>query len=331
MRKEKLPCDKTRRRVIKAEVKTNPNYGKKPEERRIEELLDNCLIFLDKPQGPTSHQVDSWVKKILDVEKLGHAGTLDPNATGVLPIGVGYATKSLQALLPAGKEYVGVMSVHGEVDKKKVLEISKKFVGKIVQMPPVRSAVKRRKRERTVYYLDILEKKGRNVLFRVGCESGTYVRALCTDIGKKLGVGAHLSELRRTRVGLIHEDETVFLQDLKDSMVFWKENNEEKMLRSILQPVEKTVEHLPKIVVRDSAVDAICHGADLAIPGVAEVDEEIEKGDEIAVMTLKGEVVALMNSLMKTKEIVEKDNGICADVERVLMKKGTYPPIWKKS
>jgi H/ACA ribonucleoprotein complex subunit 4 len=326
-----LPSEKRRKRIIKVQVKTNPNYGKTPKERSVKELLNTGVIILDKPSGPTSHQVDAWVKDILGVDKVGHGGTLDPNATGVLPLGVGDATKALQVLLLAGKEYVGVMKLHKNVDKKRIISVCKGFVGEISQMPPVRSAVKRVRRKRHVYYLDVLQIDGRDVLFRVGCESGTYVRTLCVDIGKKIGCGAHLAELRRTRVGHLKEGDSVFLQDLKDAFVFWKDDGSDKRIRSIVYPMEYFFDHIPKIVIRDSAVDALCHGASLAVPGVAEVDSDIKKDDMVVVLTLKGEGVALVKSLMSTEEIVQKDSGVCANLERVFMKKGTYPPIWKKS
>lgn len=326
-----LPSEKRRKRVIKVQVKTNPNYGKPPEERSVKDLLSNGVIILDKPCGPTSHQVDAWVRDILDVEKVGHGGTLDPNATGVLPLGVGDATKALQVLLLAGKEYVGVMKLHKDVDKNKVIKVCKGFVGEISQLPPVRSAVKRVRRTRHIYYLDVLEVNGRDILFRVGCESGTYVRTLCVGIGKKLGVGAHLSELRRTRVGHLKEEDSVFLQDLKDAFVFWNEDSSDERIRSIVFPMEHFFDNVPKIVIRDSAVDALCHGASLAVPGVVEVDSDIKKDDMVVVLTLKGEGVALVKSLMSTEEMIQKDKGVCAELERVLMNKGTYPSIWKKN
>jgi H/ACA ribonucleoprotein complex subunit 4 len=326
-----LPSDKKRKRLIKVHSKTNPNYGKHPKERGVKELLNNGLIVLDKPGGPTSHQVDSWIKGILENEKIGHGGTLDPNATGVLPIAIGDATKALQALLPAGKEYVGLMKLHKNVDKKKILEVCKSFVGEISQIPPLRSAVKRVRRKRQIYYLEILQIKDREILLRVGCESGTYIRTLCVDIGKKLKSGAHLAELRRTRVGNLKEENSVLLQDVKDAYAFWKEENDEKVIRSMISPMEKVLDSLPKIIVRDSAVDALCHGANLAIPGVVELDSDIKKGDTVAILTLKDEGVALAKSLMSTEEMIQKDKGVCTDLERVMMKKGTYPSIWKKS
>jgi H/ACA ribonucleoprotein complex subunit 4 len=318
------------KRLVKTKVKTNPDYGKKPDERTIKDLLECSLIVLNKPNGPTSHQVDSWVREILGIEKVGHSGTLDPNATGILPTGIGEATKVLPVLLEGQKEYVGLMKLHKDVDDKKIKNTCKNFVGQITQLPPVRSAVKRVRRKRLIYYLDVIQIKGREVLFRVGCESGTYIRTLCVDIGKKLGCGAHLAELRRTRVCSLTEEDSVFLQDVKDAFVFYKEGDE-KYLRKILHPVEKMFEHLPKIVVRDSAVDAICHGANLAVPGVIEIDTGIKKNDTVAFLTLKGEGIAIAKALMSTEDIIEKDKGFCASLQRVVMKKGSYPAIWKKS
>ncbi|OGS41096.1 MAG: tRNA pseudouridine(55) synthase TruB [Euryarchaeota archaeon RBG_13_31_8] len=329
--KKVLPGVSSNERLIKKKVKTNPNFGKKIQERTVEELLENGVIIIDKPNGPTSHQVDSWIKKILGTEKVGHSGTLDPNATGILPIGVGDATKTLPFLLLAGKEYVGIMMLHKDVDEKKIRTVSESFVGEIVQLPPVRSAVKRVHRRRKIYYFDIIQIKNREVLFRIGCESGTYVRTICVDIGRKLGSGAHLAELRRTQVGHIKESDCVLLHDLKDSFVFYKEDKDKSSIRSILHPIEYILMHLPKIVVRDSAVDALCHGANLALPGVIEVDTGIKKNDIILILTLKDEAVAVGKSLMSTEEMIQREKGFCSNLERVVMKKGAYPSIWKKT
>jgi H/ACA ribonucleoprotein complex subunit 4 len=326
-----LPSDKKRKRLIKISAKTNPHYGKYPDEMSVKELLNNGFINLDKPSGPTSHQVDSWVKEILGIEKVGHGGTLDPRVTGVLPIALGEATRALQILLLAGKEYVGVMKLHKNVEKNKITSVCNSFVGEIFQTPPLRSAVKRVRRKRQVYYFEIIQIKDNDVLFRVGCEAGTYIRTLCVDIGKKLGCGSHLAELRRTRVGGITEEDSVTLQDVNDAYIFWKEEQDESEILTKILPIKKLLDHLPKIVIRDSAVDAICHGANLAIPGIVEVDTGIKKGDLVAILTLKDEGVALSNVLMSTEEMIQKDTGICATLERVLMNKGTYPSIWKKT
>ena len=329
--KKNLPSISSNERLVKKRVKTNPNFGKKIEKRTVEELLENGVIIIDKPNGPTSHQVDSWIKKILGIEKVGHSGTLDPNATGILPIGIGDATKTIPFLLLAGKEYVGIMILHKDIDEKKIRTVCESYVGDIVQLPPVRSAVKRVRRKRKIYYFDIIQIKDREVLFRVGCESGTYVRTICVDIGRKLGASAHLAELRRTQVGHIKESDCVLLHDLKDSFVFYKEDKDESSIRNILHPVEYILMHLPKIIIRDSAVDALCHGATLALPGVVEVETGIKKDDVILILTLKDEAVAVGKSLMSTEEMIQKEKGFCANLERVVMKKDTYPSIWKKT
>lgn len=326
-----LPSLKQRKRLIKATATTNVHYGKVPSERTIRELLQNGFISLDKPSGPTSHQVVAWVKEILEIEKAGHGGTLDPAVTGVLPVALGDAARALQVLLVAGKEYVALMKLHKQVDEKKIRAVCESFVGEISQMPPLRSAVKRVRRTREVYYLDILEIHGTEVLFRVGCEAGTYIRTLCVDIGKKLGCGAQLAELRRTRVGNITEASAVTLHDVKDAFIFWKEEGDESGLRKTVLLMERLLDVVPKIVVRDSAVDALCHGASLAIPGVVEIDDEIKAGELAAVLTLKGEGVALVKMAVPSVQVIEKDTGICASLERVLMNKGTYPSIWKKT
>ncbi len=326
-----LPSLKQRKRLIKVSAKTNEHYGKPPPERTIRELLHNGFINLDKPSGPTSHQVVAWIKEILSVEKAGHGGTLDPAVTGVLPVALGDAARALQVLLVAGKEYVALMKLHKQVEEKKIREVCSSFVGEISQMPPLRSAVKRVRRTREVYYLEVLEVQGTEVLFRVGCEAGTYIRTLCVDIGKKLGCGAQLAELRRTRVGNITEASAVSLQDVKDAYIFWKEDGNEAELRKTILPMEQLLDVVPKIVIRDSAVDALCHGASLAIPGVVEIDEEIKVGEMAGVLSLKGEGVALVRMTVPSTQVIERDTGICAHPERVLMNKGTYPSIWKKT
>jgi H/ACA ribonucleoprotein complex subunit 4 len=308
---------------------TTSKFGENPADRDIKDLLNAGLILLDKPAGPTSHQVAAWVKDILGIEKAGHGGTLDPKVTGLLPITLGRATNAVRTLLLGDKEYVGVMKFHADVPKEDIKEIFSEFTGKIYQLPPVRSAVKRELRIREIYYLESVEIEKRMVLFKVGCEAGTYIRTLCHDIGDALGCGAHMVELRRTRIALFSEDDAVTLHDLKDAYVFWKEDKNEKELRKIILPYERLLDHIPKIIVKDSAVDAICHGANLAVPGVGELDSAIKKNDIVALITQKGEGIALGKSLMVSQDILDRNKGIAAKTERVLMEPGTYPKLWR--
>ncbi|MDI6917738.1 MAG: RNA-guided pseudouridylation complex pseudouridine synthase subunit Cbf5 [Thermoplasmatales archaeon] len=315
--------------LVKSKDKTSPDFGKKPNERNIVEHINLGVVNLDKPSGPTSHQVVAWVKNILNTEKAGHGGTLDPRVTGVLPVALGKSTKALKLLLCHPKEYAGVMRAHKDINEKNLRKICSKFVGEIRQLPPVRSAVKRQIRKRKIYYLNILEIQGRDVLFKVGCESGTYIRTLCNDIGKKIG-GAHLQELRRTKAGGFDEDDSVTLQELKDAWICWKEENNEKEIRKIIMPMERMLEDFHKIRIRDSSVDAVCHGANLAVPGIVSLDNEIKKNETVAVLTLKDEGVAYGKALMTSEEIMNKKNGYAVSLQRVLMEPGTYPKCWRK-
>jgi len=327
-----LPADMPRETIIRVEDSTNPDYGFSDlTALPIEYLLENGIIALDKPAGPTSHEVATWVKKILHSDRAGHSGTLDPAVTGVLPTGIGNGTKVMQALLPAGKEYMCVMELHALAEEDEIRRVVAEFVGKLYQKPPLRSSVRRVLRVREVYYNHILEIKGRLVLFRVGCQAGTYIRKLCFDIGEVLGVGAHMRELRRSRVGKITEDERLCtLYDLKDAYQFWVEDKDETELRKYLLPPEAALEHLAEIRVRDSAVDAICHGANLAAAGVVSLHSGIKKGDLVALKTQKGEAIALMRSEDTSDRISKAKTGIVADTERVLMERGRYPSMWKK-
>lgn len=318
--------------MVRAEEKTDPRYGCKPSERPIREYIRFGVINLDKPSGPGSHEVTAWVKRIIGLSHAGHGGTLDPKVTGVLPITLEEATKVVQALLLSGKEYVCVMRLHGDIPEGRIKSLLNEFTGVIYQRPPVRASVKRRLRTRKIYYLRHLETSGRNVLFQVGCEAGTYIRKLCYDMGEVLGAGAHMQELRRTRSGPFTEDTgLVTLHDISYYHALWQETKDETALRQFIQPMEKALETMPKIFIRGSAVDAICHGANLAAPGALAIDSGIKPRDTVAVMTQKGEAVALAEALVTTEEMMQLNRGLIAKTSRVLMPRGVYPKMWQKA
>ena len=289
-------------------------------QRTIDELIRKGVIILDKPAGPTSHEVAAWVKRILQIKKAGHSGTLDPKATGVLPILLQDATKAVGALVRLPKEYVCVLHLHKRVPEGELLDVLKEFTGVLYQRPPLKSAVKRQIRKREVYYIDALEREGNDVLLKIGCEAGTYIRKLCHDVGEALGVGAHMQELRRTKVGPFDESKLATLHDLTDAYHFWIEDNDETPLRNIIMPLERALEHLPRIIIRDTAVDAICHGARLAEPGVISLPR-LDAKQLVGMYTARDEIVALGISVL--------DGGIVAEVKRVMMAPGTYPRSWK--
>ncbi len=291
-----------------------------PNERTIEELIKRGIVNIDKPRGPSSHEVAAWVKRALKIDKAGHSGTLDPKVTGVLPIMLQDATKVIGGLVDVSKEYVCALHLHKEIPEKKIFKIFREFTGIIYQRPPVKSAVKRQIRKREIYYIDFLERSGKDVLFKVGCQAGTYIRKLCHDVGEALGVGGHMAELRRTKSGLFDESTAVTLHDLKDAYHFWIEDGDEGPIKDIIKPVEYGLQHLPKIIVRDTAVDAICHGAKLTEPGVISTTD-LKKKQLAGIYTRDGEIVALGISVL--------EGGIVAEAKRVIMEPGTYPRYWK--
>ena len=307
---------------------TDPKYGCAPEVRSIREHIERGMVIIDKPAGPTSHEVVAWVKDILRINKAAHTGTLDPKVTGVLPVLLGVATKLADTFV-GDKEYVCVMKLHKEIEEDELRKITEEFVGKIYQRPPLKSAVRRRIRVRTVHYIEIKEVEGKNVLMKVGCEAGTYIRMLCHHIGLALAVGAHMSQLRRTGAFPFDEDNLTKLQDLKDAYVFFEEGDE-SLLRKLIMPMEYALGHLPCIIVKDSAVDALCHGADLAAPGISRIEEGINIGNRVVIYTLKGEAVSIGEAKMNSEDMFRAEKGVCVETEKVFMKPGTYVKGWRR-
>ncbi|MBT8173349.1 MAG: RNA-guided pseudouridylation complex pseudouridine synthase subunit Cbf5, partial [Nitrosopumilus sp.] len=202
---------------------TDDSFGTYYDKRSLEQLLNYGIILLDKPPGPTSHETVAWAKRILKLPKIGHSGTLDPQVSGVLPLGLGEATKALGVLLLGPKEYVALGRVHSLPSKEKLSKIIDSFKGEIFQKPPQRSAVVRQTRTRTIYEFELIEQKERLLLTRVLCEAGTYIRKLYYDIGEILGPGATMIELRRSRVDQFYEtDGLVTLHELANAFALWE-------------------------------------------------------------------------------------------------------------
>jgi len=309
---------------------TDDSYGTYYDKRSIEQLLDYGLIILDKPPGPTSHETVAWTKRLLKIPKIGHSGTLDPQVSGVLPLGLGEATKALGVLLYGPKEYHALGRIHSLPSKEKLEEMVKMFTGEIFQKPPQRSAVVRQTRTRTIYEFEVIEQRERLLLTRILCESGTYIRKLYYDLGEVMGPGATMIELRRTRVDQFREsDGLITLHELANAFSLWEEKKDESKLRSMIKPIEYGLSQIKSVVVRDSAVDAMCHGAQLAIPGILQISPNLKKGDIVGIYTQKGEIVALAESTMSEEEIKDATKGYAFETKRIIMAPDTYPRKWR--
>ena len=309
---------------------TDDAYGTYFDKRTIEQLLNYGIIILDKPPGPTSHETVAWTKRILKLPKIGHSGTLDPQVSGVLPLGLGEATKALGVLLYGPKEYHALGRIHSLPSKEKLDNVVGLFRGEIFQKPPQRSAVVRQTRTRTIYEFEVLEQKERLLLTRILCEAGTYIRKLYYDLGEILGPGATMIELRRTRVDQFYEtDGLVTLHELADAFALWEEKKDDTKLMKMIKPVEYALSELKSVMIRDSAVDAMCHGAQLAIPGILKISPNLKIGDIVGIYTQKGEAVALAQSTMTEEEIRDATKGYAFETKRIIMTPNTYPKKWR--
>ncbi len=180
-------------------------------------LVDRGILLLDKPDTLESMRCVEKAKAILRARKAGHSGTLDPKVTGLMLIAFNEATKSMPLLIGLKKRYRGYMRVHGDVSPSALRQAASAFTGRITQTPPRRSAVARRPREREIFSFKITGTEGRNVPFETETEAGTYVRKLCHQIGEHLGVGAHMTTLRRVSIGSFNIKEAHSLEELKES------------------------------------------------------------------------------------------------------------------
>ena len=321
---KKLPFEEhTQEILIKKEGKTNPEFGCPPEQRSLEQSIKYGVLTLNKPSGPTSHQVTDYVKKIFGSKKAGHSGTLDPKVTGVLPIALDNATRIMQVLLPAGKEYVAIMRLHDDLPEQKIRNEFSKIVGTITQLPPVKSAVKRQYRQRKIYYAEILEIQGRDVLFKVGCQAGTYIRKLVHDVGLQLNTRAHMAQLVRTKAGPFSDKEWFSLQDVRDAFEFYKQGKPEQ-LQKIIKPIETAVTHLPKVWIFDSAISTVCHGSSLGVQGISKLHANISEGEMVAIMTLKEELVGIGQAILPSEKILQEEKGLAVKVEKIFMDRLLY-------
>jgi predicted rRNA pseudouridine synthase len=286
------------------------------------------ILVVDKPRGPSSHQVAAWIGRMLGCQ-VGHAGTLDPQVSGVLLVMLGNAVRLAPLLLKHDKEYICLMRLHGNMDKNRIEQIAAEFTGRIYQRPPRKSAVKRVLRIRTVHKLEILDIEDRLVLFRVQCDAGTYIRSLCHHMGLALGTGAHMVELRRTRSGAFSEQDVHTLHAVQDACSH-AENGDRSELFSMILSVDAAVPDLPIVFIRDTAIDALCRGAILAGVGVVSCDE-FKKDQTVSILSQKKEFVCLGKALVSSSSFKPGDTGLVIAPTTVFLQPGTYPKGWKTS
>jgi tRNA pseudouridine55 synthase/H/ACA ribonucleoprotein complex subunit 4 len=261
--------------------------------------------------------------------QVGHAGTLDPQVSGVLLVMLGNAVRLAPLLLQHDKEYVCLMRLHKDIDRERILKLAEEFTGRLYQRPPRKSAVKRALRIREIHKLEILDIEGRLVLFRVQCDAGTYIRSLCHHMGLASGAGAHMQELRRTRSGAFGEEGMHSLYNVQDAAVTARAGDP-SALHAMILPVDAAVPDLPAVIIHDAAIDAVSRGAQLAGVGVVSM-KEFGKGDTVAVLSQKNEFVCLGKALVPSASFKPGDTGLVIAPTTVFLQPGTYPRGWTKS
>ena len=317
--------------ILDSEAKTDDEIGKIPDMRTVEERLESGFILLDKAAGPSSHQVASWARDMFGLERLGHGGTLDPFATGVLPLMAGKSMKLTKKILTHDKTYICVFRFASEPDSKMLEEVMSNMTGRVFNVPPEISAVKIQVRSRRIFKFEKLDFKNNQMVARVQCEAGTYIRTMARDMGLLLNMKVELKELRRETSGIFTLDDCVTLQQLADAYWLWKELSQPEALLRIIHPIEKLLLDYPSVTVKDSAAAALSHGAPLLRPGIVSIDPAISDGRDIVVNTMKGETVGIVNMSVTSDSVKDMESGEIARPSMVLLNQDLYPRRWKKS
>jgi len=273
--------------------------------REIEDLVHFSVINVNKPSGMRSNEVDKKIGKIFNVKRVGHAGTLDPKASGVLLVAIDEATKILRFLMESDKEYEGIMYLHRDVNYEKLRSvIDEKFTGLITQIPPLKSRVSRKPRQRKVYFFEVLRKEGKNVFFRTRVEAGTYIRKLVHDIGEGVGCGAHLRYLTRTRSGKFDISNSKTIDEIERAYEKWRMGDASE-IKNILIPIEDVLE-IPKLKIKWEKILRILKGGPVRRQDIIG-DFEIKVGSNVGLFTPEGEMLGLgivvSNKKVKTDRI----------------------------
>lgn len=315
--------------IIDSSAVTDSSHGAPVLQRSLEERLDAGLILIDKPAGPTSHQVAAWAKDILGIDHLAHGGTLDPFATGLLTLMTGRARRLTSQVLGHDKEYIGVLKVGGDADMASLEEAINSLRGEIYNVPPSESAVKVQVRTRRIRAFEILDSKERLAAIRVACDAGTYIRTLARDLGLMINSPIKLVELRRTRSGRFTEQNCVPMEDLVDAVYLWKEKGDASAMLRLVSPIDVLMDGRSGLILKDGAVSAVSHGAPLTRPGIQAIQGDFESDEEIVLWSMKGEVVAIANATRGTAEIPLIKVGEVAKPSLVLLPADIYPRQWR--
>ena len=317
--------------VLDSKPTTDDAFGTVPDERTLEQRLASGFILVDKPAGPTSHQLAAWARDLLELDRLGHGGTLDPFATGVLPLMAGRCMKITNKILKHKKTYIAVFRFRTMPDEADLKTTISSLTGRIYNVPPEVSAVKVQVRTRTIHAFELLDVEGNDAVARISCDAGTYIRTMARDMGLLLNTPVTLKELRREASGMFDLKDCVTMDQLADAVWLWKECGQEEALKAIVHPIEKLLVDVPRCQVKDSAVAALAYGAPLLLPGLISIPKGLKKGTELMVSSLKEEAVGFVKLKADSNDIIAMESGEIARPSMVLMDTDVYPRRWPTS
>ncbi len=288
--------------IVRApEIKINKRTPKKS----IEYLREYSLLILDKSKGPKSRESTEFLREEFGFKKAGHAGTLDPITTGVLPVFLNRGNKVSSVLSLSRKRYLATMNIHKDVTKSELKKSISKFKGKIMQRVPKVSAVKRQTREREIYSIKLVEFESRLAKIDVECQAGTYIRKLIHDIGEDLGTGAHMFELRRTKSGPFTEKSAISEKRVRKYL-----EGDETKLRKVLIPLEKAVTEIRKVWVDDGVLKPWSYGSPVYFNGLLQFSKGITEKEKIAVFNRKNELIGIGIARADSRTMKSAKEGI---------------------
>ena len=287
--------------------------------RDIDSRMKAGFILLDKHPGPTSHQLSAWARNLLGIDKLAHGGTLDPFASGVLPLLLGKSMKLTPLVLKHEKTYIASLKLSSIGDIDSIKKSIKELKGKIYNVPPEISAVKIQVRTRTIKELEILDFDGINLLLKMDCEAGTYVRTFARDLGLLIDKKIILKELRRSKSGMFNEKMCVSMNQLADALWKYNELDDDSAMLKILNPIEDLVKTFPRIIVKKSSHESLANGATLMYPGISHISSKIKKGDTIVIQSEDGILLAIGEAKLDSTIIAAKEKGAVAQPKHVFL------------
>ncbi|KAK8894128.1 H/ACA ribonucleoprotein complex subunit dkc1 [Tritrichomonas musculus] len=308
--------------------------------RPFHELVKYGIIIFDKLSNNSSYDIMEFIQKSLKIKKITHSGTLDSNMSGLLIIFIENATRIASLLQKADKEYLVIMRLFEAVDKSRIQKALNFLTGPIYQSPPQNSvSLNKQIRVREIYKNKLIkyDPDNKNVIIKIACEAGTYIRILCDHIGLILGVGSKVEEIRRRKIGLISEGDYIYgekamvtMNDIMNAKRKLDLNGDESLMRHVIRPLECLLTNYKRIILHDAGIDKTCYGTKVTSLDISKFDNDINVDDMVVIVSKRGEAVAIGIALLSSNDMLKFDRRYhAAKIKRVIMDRGTFNRDWQ--